>query len=354
MTSTQKKVGLALLFAIICGLAFYFFYWIKTPTYSLGLIRDSIQKHDVVTFEKHVDLDTLYNKGFNDAMIAMGKIEGNDIMSNPFAAGIIQMMKPAVVSALKEATLNTVKGDTNTNQTQQDNNSNQQGVDTKAFSKNLESKSGMEDSTFSGATVISEENGEAIVAITLHNNKVDQDFKLNVKMTKLDDGSWRVKEITNLVDFLIAVDAAEKAKLAELNKPIREKIENSVALSNSTLTLANDGNPFFASYWWKNTITLKNNSSQAITSLVIKYSILDQNKAVKKEESLIYNKNAIAPNTDRTLTSRMELNQFISEDNDMIKNPSNYAIAVEITSVKFADGTTTELLNKLPDSDEKK
>lgn len=354
MTSTQKKIGLALLFAVICGLAFYFFYWIKTPIYSLGIIRDSVQKHDVTTFEKHVDLDTLYNKGFNDAMIAMGKIEGNDIMSNPFAAGIIQMMKPAVVTALKEATLDAVKGDTNTNQTEQSNNNNQQEANTKAFSKNLESKSGMDDSTFSDASVISEENGEAIVAITLHNNKVDQDFKLNVKMAKLDDGTWKVKEITNLVDFLVAVDAAEKAKLAELNKPIREKIDNAVSLSNSTLNMANDGNPFFASYWWNNNITLKNNSSQAITALGVKYSILDQNKAVRKEISQVYNKSALAPNTSNTLTSQIKLNPFIDEDAQMIKNPNNYTIAVEITSVKFADGSTIELLNKLPDKDEKK
>ena len=105
MSNCQKKIGIGVIVAILCAVAFYFLYWIKTPVYSLNIIKESIQKHDTTTFEKHVDMDTLYVKAFDDSIVAMSRIQGDDTLSNPFAAGIIQMLKPTVVSALKQQTI---------------------------------------------------------------------------------------------------------------------------------------------------------------------------------------------------------------------------------------------------------
>ena len=66
MNENVKKIGLGVVVAILCALAYYFLYWTKTPVYSANIIRESIAKHDVVTFEKHVDMDTLYGKGYDD------------------------------------------------------------------------------------------------------------------------------------------------------------------------------------------------------------------------------------------------------------------------------------------------
>ena len=68
MADKQKKIGLGLIILILCAIAYYFLYFIKTPAYSIKIIQESIQKHDVATFEKHVDLDTLYIK---DLMILL-------------------------------------------------------------------------------------------------------------------------------------------------------------------------------------------------------------------------------------------------------------------------------------------
>ena len=81
-------------------------------------------------------------------------------------------------------------------------------------------------------SVISKENNESIVAITLFNRKVGKNFDLKVKMSKLDDGTWKLKEITNLVDFMVEIDKAEKAKLAELDKPIKEQIYKALKPAN--------------------------------------------------------------------------------------------------------------------------
>ena len=203
MNENVKKIGLGVVVAILCALAYYFLYWTKTPVYSANIIRESIAKHDVVTFEKHVDMDTLYGKGYDDAIIAIDRIEGNGISTNPFAMGILQMMKPAIVNELKAKTLEEIKG--------VDNGQSSKKNQATKMAEDLQEKADVKNADFKDITVVSKENGEAIVALTLHNKKFNKDFELKVKMAELQDGTWKLKEITNLVDFLVEVDKADKA-----------------------------------------------------------------------------------------------------------------------------------------------
>lgn len=203
MNENVKKIGLGVVVAILCALAYYFLYWTKTPVYSANIIRESIAKHDVVTFEKHVDMDTLYGKGYDDAIIAIDRIEGNGISTNPFAMGILQMMKPAIVNELKAKTLEEIKG--------VDNGQSSKKNQATKMAEGLQEKADVKNADFKDITVVSKENGEAIVALTLHNKKFNKDFELKVKMAELQDGTWKLKEITNLVDFLVEVDKADKA-----------------------------------------------------------------------------------------------------------------------------------------------
>ena len=91
-----KIIGLIVLL-ILAGCAFYFFYWVKTPQYSLKLIQESVQNHDVVAFEKHVDTEALCTQAV-DGFLAQ-EMSTND-MNNPLIQGIIQTVKPAIVGNL--------------------------------------------------------------------------------------------------------------------------------------------------------------------------------------------------------------------------------------------------------------
>ena len=184
MNSNAKKIGLGIVIAILCAIAFYFLYWIKTPAYSLNIIRESVEKHDVATFEKHVDMDTLYTKAFDDGIVAVDKIQGDGTLSNPLAVGFLQMLKPHVVAALKNETIEYIKGEKE-NKAQSNNKADD-------FAQGMKSKSGVDNSKLKDITVVSKENSEAIVALTLYNQKIDKNFDLKVKMTKLDDGTWTV------------------------------------------------------------------------------------------------------------------------------------------------------------------
>ena len=180
MSSTQKKLAItggSIVLIILFALAYYFFCWMKSPTYSLMLIRDSIEKHDVMTFQKHVDLSSLLNKAFDDTIKATSIINKEDITSNPFAQGLIQIIKPSIVQALEKEILSEISNEKDTS-----NNSKKPP----------------------------ELNNMAIARVVIHNKKSDEDFDLRVKMVKLSDGTWQVKEFTNLVDLLITSEQDKK------------------------------------------------------------------------------------------------------------------------------------------------
>ena len=350
MTSNQKKIGIAIIAAIICAAAFYFMYWTKTPTYSLGIIRDSIQKHDVTTFEKHVDMDTLYNKGFDDACVALDKMDGANLMSNPLLAGFIQTVKPAVVSELKTKTISIVKGEEDTQPAQKPANN----ADKMALT--IKNQTGMNSSTFKSASVISQENNEATVSITLYNSQIEKDFELKVKMSKLDDGTWKVKEVTNLVDFLVDIDASARAKLAELNKPIQEEIQKAVFIFDSQLKIGNSGDFYFPQYYVDCQTTIKNISEQPIEEMIIKYTIFDTQNALCAEVEQKYARKSLAPNDEMTFKRGLKLNELMENHKKIVRDGKSCNVQAEVSYIKFKDNTTLKLLDKIPQksADEKK
>lgn len=117
--------------------------------------------------------------------------------------GILQMMKPAIVNELKAKTLEEIKG--------VDNGQSSKKNQATKMAEDLQEKADVKNADFKDITVVSKEKGEAIVAVTLHNKKFNKDFELKVKMAELQDGTWKLKEITNLVDFLVEVDKALRA-----------------------------------------------------------------------------------------------------------------------------------------------
>ena len=117
--------------------------------------------------------------------------------------GILQMIKPAIVNELKVKTLEEIKG--------VDNGQSSKKNQATKMAEDLQEKADVKNADFKDITVVSKEKGEAIVAVTLHNKKFNKDFELKVKMAELQDGTWKLKEIINLVDFLVEVDKADKA-----------------------------------------------------------------------------------------------------------------------------------------------
>lgn len=346
MTGKQKKIGLGLIAALVCCVAFYFLYWVKTPTYSLKIIGEAAQKHDVATFERHVDLDTLYTKAFDDFIVAADKIEGEGTLSNPIAAALLQALKPAVVASLKADTLEEIKGE------KADENG-KKNIAAQNMTARMKKRTGLERANFKGASVISSEGDTAIVALKVHNQKVDRDFALNVKMTKLDDGKWRLKEMTNLVDFVLSQHKAELEKLAEMDKPIKEQIYKVVSIEGVRGSVWSEG--YVYPLWYADAnVDLKNTSDKDINFVKGYVEIRDKKGQVVKASDLLTS-GPMKANSVGALSTKMHINVFFDKEKALTTTPAReFNMAAEIMEVHFADGTSIIRPTSLPEPKEKK
>lgn len=339
MSSNQRNIIIGLIIAVLCGLAFYFFYWIKTPIYSLNLIRESVEKHDVVQFKKHVDMDTFYSKAIEDTVIAVDKIEGTNIMSNPFASSIIEILKEPAVDVLKKETIEYVKG----------NEAEEPVAEADRFAEELKEKADTENMELKDVSVVEEKGNRAIIALKVYNKQLDKNFTLNVKMSKLVDGTWRLKEITNLVDFLVEVDEVRTAKLAELNEKIKAEIDDAIYVPEAKVVLLSDYNPYFPEYKLRYKFTVQNTGIKDIAKFYSNILVLDKNNELLREaKEIVYNEQLFKANTEITLKFSESLNQFLPEDSKIIENANEVFVQVDIYKIVYADGQVVELLTDLP------
>jgi hypothetical protein len=109
------------------------------------------------------------------------------------------------IELLKEETLVYVEGDQESRPVEE----------ADRFSEELKEKADAENIELKDISVIEERGNRALIAIKLYNSELGKNFTLTVKMNKLVDGTWRIKEITNLVDYFLEVDKAQKEKLIE-------------------------------------------------------------------------------------------------------------------------------------------
>ena len=236
MSSLFKKIGIGLLTLVVAGFAFFFLYVVKTPHYSLYQIHKAVQGHDTTLFEQHVDLDNIYSKGIDDLIVSAVKGKktiGLDI----FTAGILKLVKPTVVHALRDATLESVRRVP----AKENNQPGQQKVAGQTAQKDKPDKKDKKENSIpllkkmkervdvsnlkiKDASVTTNEGGTADVAVVLHNHKLNKDFNVNMRMAKLYNGEWQIKEITNFVEFLTEVEEATKQAAKEAaNETLQKK-----------------------------------------------------------------------------------------------------------------------------------
>ena len=234
MSNLLKKLGAGLLVLAVAGFAFFFLYVVKTPHYSLYQIHKAVQSHDTTLFEQHVDLDSIYGKGIDDLIVSAVKGKktiGLDI----FTAGILKLVKPTAVHALRDATLESVRKVPAKDKVQPGQNENGQTIQKKEDKKNKKENSipllqkmkervDVSNLKIKDASVTTNEGGTADVAVVLHNHKLNKDFNVIMRMTKLYNGEWQIKEITNFVEFLTEVEEATKQAAKEAaRETVQEK-----------------------------------------------------------------------------------------------------------------------------------
>ena len=224
MNNKFKKIVAVLAALAILTSGWYFFYWLKTPQHSIVLIADAVRQHDLKTFEKHVDMDNLYSKAYDDVVAVIVAI----------VKGIKGLAVPLLTSETRSYIVHGDKPEGDAEVQKSIPAGNENGAE---IVDNLKNRTGFGSLKYEGVENTDINDDNAIVSIKLRDEKLSRDFILKIKMQQLDDGLWRLQEITNLQDFMKEREEAVKAKLAELNKPVAEQIASNVKLDKKLLQI---------------------------------------------------------------------------------------------------------------------
>ena len=333
----KKALTLTLLICVaLAAAAFYFLYFIRTPAYALNQARIALKEHDTAKFEQYVDVQCVLDNAFEDIIKAESKINNDNIFSNPFAMGILHMLKPAVVDLLKQEALDRIAA--KPVQSNQDN----QVVDPvpDAMRRNLERHIPLDKLTVKDLKLTKQDRDQATAHLVLHNESLNKDFLAQLHLEANDQGDWQIKKVSNLSELIIQLSAAKKAKQAADNKPIMERLNRAVQTSEVDLNISADSNSkesepqmlLLAS------LSATNRTNVAINRMYYDVTIVDE----QGKELYSYPEHFrgyIAPAQTMQLETSKTLNAMLPDDKRLMGlDLSKLKGRIQITYIAFDDG----------------
>lgn len=212
-SSKVKMLGITLLSIAVIALAWYFLYFTKTPEYSLNAVRASIVNHEVDTFKKYVDVDSLLSHGYDDTIAAYIASEpklSQDNFSKSLVEGLAKLFKGMAITEGKESILRYVE----TGKLEKEDAIKTTGSTpaNTPSTKNVVEQTGLKDASFRGLAYTKIDGKVANVGLKILVKETNQEVVVDVKMQKLSDGSWRIVQITNLKDLLLKANEIKNSK----------------------------------------------------------------------------------------------------------------------------------------------
>lgn len=358
---------IALIVAAVGGVLFYFLYWVKMPAYSIYLAYDAAKSHDIAKFERHVDLNSVYTK-------AVDAIFDKMLNKEQVIRGIPAQLRDATVAQLVAKTKEEIIKDKSNKPVQtapakpalvkEDNKdilSALLNMPKEYLHRYMEQRLNFQYMRFKGIST-SEKfgNNEVIVTGKFHDIQLDRDFQLKLRMKELDDGKWQITEIVNVVDIVIERDKAVTARLAELNKEIKVKMNNVFTVKAVKTEAKNVRKGLLPVVEFTYTIdyTLTDSKTQA-SEVIGTYILKDANGKVSKMEIVRvpnlagfytmqdYSSNKILR---YTWSKRDALGLLIGHDRGIMKKGiENYQSEFIVEKVILKDGSELAAIDVLPE-----
>ena len=334
MQSKKKWFVVFILLAALAGAAFYFLYFIRTPAYALNEARVALQQHDSAKFSRYVDVPSVMDNAFEDIIKAESKINNDNVFSNPFALGILHMLKPSVVDLMTQEALDKIAA--------KPDNAPKQTVDPvpDAMKRNLERHIPIQNLTVKDLKLSKHEGETATATLVLRDKDLEKDFIAELLMQQNDKGDWQIKKVSNLADFIVQLDAAKRAKQALLNKPVMERLNKALQATSERLTLNKDSNKIGSEEKATLTATImaKNMSNVAINRMYYDVTVLNE----KGEQLYSYPEHyqgSIAPGQAVELTTSKKLNSMLPDDKKLMNlDITKETVKIQVTYIAFDNG----------------
>ena len=333
MKSKKTLTLILVLVAVLSGAAFYFLYFVRTPAYALNQARLALREHNTAKFEQYVDLQSVLDNAFEDIIKAESKINNDNLFSNPFALGILHMLKPSVVNLMKQEALDRIAAKPEQEEKVAD-------PVPDAMRRNLERHIPLDKLSVKDLKLEKQETGKATATLVLHDANLQKDFLANLLMEANDKSDWQVKKVSNLSELIIQFSAAKKAKQAAANKPIMERLNQSVSTSEVGLHIFKESNSkepepqqlLLAS------VSATNKTKVAINRMYYDVTILDE----KGKELYSYPEHfrgSIPPGATVELETSKKLNALLPDDKRLMSlDMSKLKGRIQITYIAFDDG----------------
>lgn len=348
----NKKI--ILLLSVLCfiaaAMAYYFLYFIKTPEYAINEIRESVQQHDVAKFQKHVNLKTIYNKGFDDIILAESKI--NHFAMNPIALGVINLMKPGIVELAIDETLTTIAREKveKPKPSLKPGEAPENGNVLDAMKQNLQRKAHLKSLKFKDLKLNKTNKGKAEVTLVVTNTELNKDYPLLLNMLCTDDEVWEVREITNLAPTLLKMEAAYRAKRAAANQPIQERLKRALAFDKLQLDklMEKPVPEDVSNYGLKPdqemphivaTLTITNNTNRTVNRIYYDLVLITKDKGQEIYSHPEHFDGTIPPGKMVQVVNRKLLNPLIPADEEINKADfSKLDWELRASYISFTDG----------------
>ncbi|GAB2945265.1 hypothetical protein GCM10027048_07800 [Hymenobacter coalescens] len=204
----MKRVLLLLALAILVIGGYLYYRSVSTgPKFALGQAVKAVHDHDVSSFEKYVDVESVTGS-LVDQVADQGKALGLMLPGGGLVAkGVLGLAKPQLAKAARKEVQHFVE----TGSLEAAAESQPQRL-VKVSMAGLASRVISPESSFKGVKYVNEQGEQALVGLEFTQPKYDTTMVLEVKMRDRGD-YWQVTEVTNLGQTLGHVARLEKQRL---------------------------------------------------------------------------------------------------------------------------------------------
>ncbi|MDY3973901.1 hypothetical protein [uncultured Veillonella sp.] len=345
--NTMLAIVAILIVVIIGGAAGGYWYYKRTPTYSLKLLGQSIKEHDWHSFDAHVDVEQVSEDivtmvamiGYSDRFTYLDHIDKHRIYLSPGFRETSKNVELAIEDTLRNKKI--PSDDTSTPFEEA-----LVGRIYKAFD-------------FVEVLDVSRHGDEAIAQILLKQNKLNLNVIVMLEMVQLENGTWEVMSISNAEKIGEEFYEAAQEKLADMNKPTQEAIDEAVKIGDVKATLRRMGQTAYAPiypYLQVNIpVTIGEQSISTIDGDIMFEGLGPNKNEVLRVPAVLQNTNIAMTNSTRTYYYSDRLSESSDEYEKLkeanMNNFNDVKVSFKIRRVVFGDGTELEVATKLSEAD---
>lgn len=210
-------VSVIVVMATVIGFLMHKHSYEQTPEYTLKEIRTSLDNHDMKTFEKYVDVNNVIESSYPVLMEGLMESEAVVSKDGKTAMGdIFRMMKDSIIETFKSNIDHYVSTGSWIHKEARE-----------SAASELLTRSGLnqlELRNIEGITATGEKD-TVIANILVYQHELGSEFAFEALLVKNEAGLWRVTEIRNLKDFIVAISQARKIQMDKYMQTAGDIIE---------------------------------------------------------------------------------------------------------------------------------